>query len=198
MQTLGTELDRTIAGWGPEAAAALKRSRNKDRFRAAVERTWRLRPDVGRFVLMHTNGIYIAKDERPRKGPDRHKDWWVFGMYLDDGIYYTSLLKFRDVYRTNRDLVCQKLDELAPLGVSYTKPRGGVYVWCRLPDGVDSKRFIRRAYNMGVTLIPGHVFYPCKNGGRDHIRINYSYESDERLLAGMEVFRAALLESLEG
>ena len=38
MQTLGTELDRTIAGWGPEAAAALKRSRNKDRFRAAVER----------------------------------------------------------------------------------------------------------------------------------------------------------------
>ena len=74
-------------------------------------------------------------------------DWMtqkLLGMYLDDGIYYTSLLKFRDVYRTNRDLVCQKLDELAPLGVSYTKPRGGVYVWCRLPDGVDSKRFIRR------------------------------------------------------
>ena len=42
------------------------------------------------------------------------------------------------------------------------------------------------------------MFCPCKNGGRDHIRINYSYESDERLLAGMEVFRAALLESLEG
>ena len=127
-------------------------------------------------------------------------DWMtqkLLGMYLDDGIYYTSLLKFRDVYRTNRDLVCQKLDELAPLGVSYTKPRGGVYVWCRLPDGVDSKRFIRRAYNMGVTLIPGHVFYPCKNGGRDHIRINYSYESYERLGQGMDVLRRALEEELE-
>ena len=36
-------------------------------------------------------------------------DWMtqkLLGMYLDDGIYYTSLLKFRDVYRTNRDLVC--------------------------------------------------------------------------------------------
>ena len=127
-------------------------------------------------------------------------DWMtqkLLGMYLDDGIYYTSLLKFRDVYRTNRDLVCQKLDELAPLGVSYTKPRGGVYVWCRLPDGVDSKRFISRAYNMGVTLIPGHVFYPCKNGGRDHIRINYSYESYERLGQGMDVLRKALEEELE-
>ena len=67
MQTLGTELDRTIAGWGPEAAAALKRSRNKDRFRAAVERTWRLRPDVGRFVLMHTNGIYIQGRAPPQR-----------------------------------------------------------------------------------------------------------------------------------
>ena len=101
MQTLGTELDRTIAGWGPEAAAALKRSRNKDRFRAAVERTWRLRPDVGRFVLMHTNGIYIAKDERPRKGPDRHKDWWVFGMYLDDAMARTEVGAWQSVLLMN-------------------------------------------------------------------------------------------------
>lgn len=101
MQTLGTELDRTIAGWGPEAAATLKRSRNKDRFRAAVERTWRLRPDVGRFVLMHTNGIYIAKDERPRKGPDRHKDWWVFGMYLDDAMARTEVDAWQSVLLMN-------------------------------------------------------------------------------------------------
>ena len=101
MQTLGTELDRTIAGLGPEAAAALKRSRNKDRFRAAVERTWRLRPDVGRFVLMHTNGIYIAKDERPRKGPDRHKDWWVFGMYLDDAMARTEVDAWQSVLLMN-------------------------------------------------------------------------------------------------
>ena len=89
-------------------------------------------------------------------------------------------------------------NEMAALGVSYERPRGGVYIWCRLPDGVDSKRFINRAYNMGLILIPGYVFYPFKNGGRNYVRINYSYESDERLLAGMEVFRAALLESLEG
>ena len=101
MQSLGTELDRTIASWGPEAATALKRSRNKDRFRAAVERTWRLRPDVGRFVLMHTNGIYIAKDERPRKGPDRHKDWWVFGMYLDDAMARTEVDAWQSVLLMN-------------------------------------------------------------------------------------------------
>ena len=127
-------------------------------------------------------------------------DWLtqkLLGMYLDDGSYYASLTAFRENYRRKRDLVCRKLDELAPLGVQYDKPQGGVYIWCRLPDGVDSKHFISRAYNMGVTLIPGHVFYPYKNGGRDHIRINYSYESEERLVQGMDVLRKALKEELD-
>lgn len=127
-------------------------------------------------------------------------DWMtqkLLGAYLEDGSYYTALDSFRAIYRRKRDLVCAALDELAPMGVQYERPRGGVYVWCRLPDGVDSKHFIGRAYNMGVTLIPGHVFYPYKNGGRDHIRINYSYESEERLLQGMEILRKALKEELE-
>ena len=128
-------------------------------------------------------------------------DWMtqkLLGRYLDDGTYYKALDEFRASYSRKQRLVCEKLDEMAALGVSYERPRGGLYIWCRLPDGVDSKRFINRAYNMGLILIPGYVFYPFKNGGRNYVRINYSYESDERLLAGMEVFRAALLESLEG
>ena len=127
-------------------------------------------------------------------------DWLtqkLLGMYLDDGSYYTALGAFRAAYHRKRDLVCRRLDEMAPLGVRYQRPKGGIYVWCQLPDGVDSKSFISRAYNMGVTLIPGHVFYPFKNGGRDHIRINYSYESEERLARGMDVLRKALEEELE-
>lgn len=124
-------------------------------------------------------------------------DWMtqkLLGKYLDDGTYYKALDEFRASYSRKQRLVCEKLDAMADLGVSYERPRGGVYIWCRLPDGVDSKRFINRAYNMGLILIPGYVFYPFKNGGRDHVRINYSYESEERLLRGMEIFRAALEE----
>lgn len=84
MENLFTGVQRVVASWGPEAEAALKRARNKDRFRAAVEHTWKTRPDVARFILMHTNGIYIAEDKRPRRGPDRDRPWWVFGIYLDD------------------------------------------------------------------------------------------------------------------
>ncbi len=54
------------------------------RRRAAVERTWRTRPEVAQFVLVHTSGIYVAEDKRPRKGPGKDRPWWVFSIYLDD------------------------------------------------------------------------------------------------------------------
>ena len=122
-------------------------------------------------------------------------DWLtqeLLGLYLDNGTYHRSLEAFRTNYREKQQLVCDKLDAMRHLGVSYRRPRGGIYIWCKLPDGVDSKSFVSRAYNMGVSLLPGYVFYPRRNGGRDHVRINYSYEPKQRLAAGMDVMRAAL------
>ncbi len=97
MQTISTELDMLVANLGEEAARAMKRARNKERYRAAVERTWRMRPEVARLVLAHTNGIFIAKDERPRRGPDRDRDWWVFGIYLDDAMVRTEVDAWQSV-----------------------------------------------------------------------------------------------------
>ena len=82
------------------------------------------------------------------------------------------------------------------LGVEYTKPRGGVYIWCRLPEGIDSKEFVSDAYSRGLALIPGYIFYPFRNGGRDRVRINFSYETPERLTKGMEIFRQLIEEKL--
>jgi len=39
------------------------------------------------------------------------------------------------------------------------------------------------------------VFFPQRNGGRDHIRINYTYESAERLSEGMDIL-CRILEEL--
>ena len=91
MQNLSTGIQRAVESWGPEAQTALKRARNKERYRAAVERAWKARPEIARFVLAHTNGIYVAQDTRPRRGPDRDKPWWVFGIYLDDAMARTEV-----------------------------------------------------------------------------------------------------------
>ncbi|MBQ9458413.1 MAG: PLP-dependent aminotransferase family protein [Oscillospiraceae bacterium] len=118
----------------------------------------------------------------------------LVAQYLEDGSYFAMLDAFRASYRRKRDLVCRALDTLAPLGMRYEKPRGGVYVWCRLPGGLDSKLFAARAYSAGVTVIPGHLFYPNKKEGRSFLRVNYSHESEQRLARGMEILSRTLRE----
>ncbi len=92
--------------------------------------------------------------------------------------------------------MCRSLDALRDLGVSYKDPEGGVYIWVKLPLGIDSEDFMDNCFKNGVTLLPGYVFFPKKNGGRDHVRLNYSYEDAEKIQQGMRIFEKTLKEML--
>lgn len=126
-------------------------------------------------------------------------DWMtqrLLAGYLEEGIYYRKLSEYRSEYKKKRDLVCKKLDEMKPLGVRYIKPKGGIYIWCRLPAGVDSKELNSRAYSNGISILPGYVFYPSKNGGREYIRINFSYETYDRISEGMDILASSIKECM--
>lgn len=42
--------------------------------------------------------------------------------------------------------------------IPWIVPRGGFYLWCRLPDGIDSALIAQRCREDGVVLAPGNVF----------------------------------------
>ena len=112
--------------------------------------------------------------------------------YLDDGRYYRNLHVFRSNYAIKQEIMCRELDKMKDLGLDYVRPRGGVYIWCRLPEGVDSMELEVEARRRGVSVVPGYVFYPGKGGGRDYIRLNFSYESRERIRQGLGILRQAI------
>ena len=54
-------------------------------------------------------------------------------------------------------------DRLAALGIEpWLMPRGGFYLWCRLPAGRDSAEMARKALEKKVVLAPGNVFSPSQ------------------------------------
>lgn len=116
-------------------------------------------------------------------------DWLtqkLLAKYITDGKYYENVQKIAALNKTKRDLMCSYLDRLSDLGVSYQKPRGGVYIWCRLPKTVDSKAVVSECLKRGISVIPGEIFFPSRNGGQNNIRLNYSYETIGRIKLGME------------
>ncbi|MGN0659478.1 MAG: PLP-dependent aminotransferase family protein [Emergencia sp.] len=128
-------------------------------------------------------------------------DWLtqkLLARYLTDGKYYENAEKIAKLNKEKRDIMCSYLDRLKPLGVSYQKPRGGVYVWCRLPAGIDSKEVVSACDKRGVSIIPGEIFYPHRNGGQNHVRLNFSYETESRLRLGMENFNDVICRLSRG
>ena len=126
-------------------------------------------------------------------------DWTtqkLLAKYLNDRSYYSILNSFRENYARKQEIVCRSLDEMRDIGIEYSRPRGGVYIWCKLPPGIDSKRFTNTAYTRGLALLPGYVFFPGKNGGRDYVRINFSFETEERIEKGLGILRKTLENEL--
>ena len=70
-------------------------------------------------------------------------------------------------YRKHLDALRRRLSKarreagarLAALGIQpWIMPRGGFYLWCRLPDGLDAAQVARVALRTNLVLAPGNVF----------------------------------------
>ncbi|MCL1985235.1 MAG: PLP-dependent aminotransferase family protein, partial [Betaproteobacteria bacterium] len=96
-------------------------------------------------------------------------------------------------YRKHMDEVRQRLkrarkeaiDRLAFFGlVPWIVPRGGFYLWCRLPDGHDSADIARRCMEQKVVLAPGNVF-SVSQSATSFLRFNVAQLTDKRVFAAI-------------
>lgn len=118
-------------------------------------------------------------------------DWMtqkLLAKYLENGTYYKNLEQMKTLNQEKCALMSGFLDRLKPYGLTYELPQGGVYIWCRLPSYIDSREVTTLCEKRGVAMMPGTIFYPKKNGGQNYIRLNFSFESKERIKKGMEIF----------
>ena len=125
-------------------------------------------------------------------------DWMnqkLLANFMEDGRYRQTLEIIRLQNEGKAALMCDCLDELKPFGITYERPKGGVYVWCRLPVALDSRDVAQACMKEGLSVIPGNVFYPNQNGGFHHLRLNFSVETEERIQQGMAIF-SRVIESL--
>lgn len=67
----------------------------------------------------------------------------------------------------------------------WIEPAAGIFLWARLPDGVDAVDLARRAIGHGIVLAPGPVF-STSGGWRDHMRFNVAMSDDDRLSTFLE------------
>ena len=62
---------------------------------------------------------------------------------------------------------------MAPGALRFGQPQGGLYLWCRLAAGIDSRALLDRALAAGVAFIAGPAFYPDP-AGESELRLCFS------------------------
>ncbi|GHE68517.1 transcriptional regulator [Camelimonas fluminis] len=91
--------------------------------------------------------------------------------------------------RLRNRLTCARMaaaERLRPLGVvPWIMPRGGFYLWCRLPDGQDSTTLAQRCLEENVILAPGNVFSVSQTAGA-FLRFNVAQLDDARTFAVLQ------------
>lgn len=89
-----------------------------------------------------------------------------------------------DLYRRKREVMLEALQREMPEGVTWTRPEGGLFLWVRLPEDMDSGAMLQQAVAEGVMYVPGQPFH-ADGGGRNTMRLNFSYPSEDEIRSGI-------------
>lgn len=80
-----------------------------------------------------------------------------------------------------------ELEKNMPECVKFTRPEGGLFIWCTLPDSIDLGEFVKAAIANKVAVVPGTAFN-CDTEAPSHsFRLNYSTPSDEQIVTGIKL-----------
>ena len=105
------------------------------------------------------------------------------------------IAKITALYAKRRDLMYQSMEKYFPEGVTFTYPKGGLFTWVTLPEGMDAKELMPKCLAKDVAYVPGGIFYP--NGGNaNHFRLNYSNMPEDRIVEGIKRLGDVLKEEL--
>lgn len=111
----------------------------------------------------------------------------VIADVLEGGIYRKHMLEIQRRLEKSRKVVARKLEALGM--APWVEPKGGFYLWCRLPDGQDSTDIALRSMADNIIHAPGNVFSVSQSAS-PFMRFNVTQCEEERVFHSLEVLFA--------
>jgi 2-aminoadipate transaminase len=132
-----------------------------------------------------------------------HFNQQLLERVLAEGLYRPQVERLRAVYRRKRDAMLAALEEqfgASGGAVSWTRPKGGLYVWLTLPEGVDTGRdgaLFARCLERGVLYVPGRYAFADEPGPAptNHARLTFGVTAEAGLAEGIRRLAAALADN---
>ncbi len=98
------------------------------------------------------------------------------------------LAGLRAIYKQKAERMLNGIAEHFSKKVAYTKPEGGLFLWCTLPEGSDMTGFCTKAVqDYKIAVVPGNAFMVSEQDVTYSFRMNYSTPTDEAIDKGVAI-----------
>ncbi len=105
------------------------------------------------------------------------------------------LEKLRKTYLRRSQIMLTALQENMPEKVTWTKPRGGFYIWVKLPHNIDATDILKKSIKGGAVFVIGQTFDPLGKKN-DCFRLAFSHTPEEKIEEGVKIIANAVKESM--
>jgi 2-aminoadipate transaminase len=107
----------------------------------------------------------------------------------------------RALYKSQRDAMLLALAREMPVtpgnpdaSVTWNSPDGGMFLWVRLPAGMDAVKLLPKAVDKNVAFVPGAPFY-ADNADARTLRLSFVTATVDQINVGMKALAAAIREN---
>ena len=112
---------------------------------------------------------------------------------MKDGFLDRHIPTIRALYKGQRDAMLAALAKDMPSDVTWNKPDGGMFLWARLPEGMNAQDLLPKAVDKGVAFVPGAAFYN-DHGDPRTMRLSFVTPDGDEIRKGVAALAAAIAE----
>jgi len=108
------------------------------------------------------------------------------------------LAEIRPIYKVKRDAMIAALERYMPkdAGIRWTEPEGGLFVWVRLPEGIDATEMLPDAIAHKVAYVPGASSY-VDGDGQNTMRLSFSLATPDVIDEGIRRLAGVVKATIE-
>jgi DNA-binding transcriptional MocR family regulator len=104
--------------------------------------------------------------------------------------------KMRSIYKRRKDTMAAAIHKYFPEEITWSEPRGGFYIWLKLPANLDIMVVLKESIEKGAVFVIGKTFDP-EGKDNSHFRLSYSHTPEDKIEKGIQILGEALKNALK-
>ncbi len=106
--------------------------------------------------------------------------------FLASGQLDSYVASVRDIYHQRCNYMMEAIKRYFPAEASFVEPKGGFYIWIKLPEGVDEMELLKKVIAEGAVFVVGSTFDP-QGASNGYIRVSYCNTAEDKIEKGIKI-----------